>query len=150
MSDPTATAFLRGYKTVLAVGNVPSPSGSADYTPFAGIVDIKPPAFEAEDIEVSSMDSPVDSSGIPWKEFAAGWANGGECEVKVQFQSAQNVTMFDLFRITKPYQILLSDGSYWSMTAYMKKLANEVEREKVTQIDATFKISGIPVYTPAG
>jgi hypothetical protein len=117
----TATMFLKGYKTTIGYSSgTPSPSGSSDYTQFAGIVDVKPPAFEAEDIEVSSMDSPTDTSGIPWKEFTAGWANGGEAEVKMQFQSSQNATLFGLFRITKPYAIILSDGSYWSLSGYIK------------------------------
>jgi Lambda phage tail tube protein, TTP len=146
---PTQTEFLAGYKTVIGASATPSPSGSSAYSPFAGIVDVKPPAFEAEDVEVSSMDSPIDESGIPWKEYTAGWANGGEAEVKMQFQSSQNATLFGMFRVTKPFAIILSDGSYWSFTGYIKKFANEVEREKVTQIDATIKVSGIPVYTPA-
>jgi hypothetical protein len=141
MSTPNVT---QGYETILSYGNMPTASGSTAWTDFAGILDIKPPKIESEDIDVSNMASPGQ-----FKQFTAGWANGGEIEVKIQFEKTQNATVYGLFRTNKGFKITFADGSTWLADGYIKSFANEVDREKIVTADIGVKVSGQPTFTAA-
>lgn len=134
-------SVTQGYETIFSYA---ATAGATSWTDFAGIDDIKPPKIEAEDIDISNM-----TSADQFKEFVAGWANGGEAEVKIQFEKAQNATIYGLFRTTQGYRITFSDGSTWVFTGYIKSFANEVEREKIVTATVMVKISGKPVFTAA-
>jgi hypothetical protein len=137
-------SVTQGYQTIFSYGNMPTASGSTAWTDFAGIDDIKPPKIESEDIDISNMTSPDQ-----FKQFVAGWANGGEAEVKIQFEKSQNATIYGLFRVNKGYKITFADGSAWAFDGYIKSFANEVDREKIVTADTMVKISGKPTFTPA-
>src|SRR5580704_10135702 len=98
-------SVTQGYQTVISYGNMPTASGSTAWVDFAGIDDIKPPKVESEDIDVSHMQSPDQ-----FKQFVAGWANGGEAEVKIQFEKTQNATVYGLFRANKGFRITFADA----------------------------------------
>lgn len=144
----------KGFKTQLQYGNAATVAGSTVWVNFALIDDITPPKIEADDIDVSSMDSPTDANGLPFKEYTAGWAEAGEIEVKCQFEKAQNMTVWSLFRQPKGYRIILPDasgtaGSKWACDGYLKAIQNEVEREGIVHADFTIKLTGVPAFTPA-
>ena len=144
----------KGFKTQLQYGNQSTAAASTVWVSFALIDDIKPPKIEADDIELSNMDSPTDASGLPFKEYTAGWAEAGEIEVKCQFEKAQNMTVWSLFRQQKGYRVIFPDasgvaGSSWKVDGYLKSLQNESEREGIVTADFVIKITGVPVFTPA-
>jgi hypothetical protein len=141
MSLPNVT---QGYETILSYGNMPTASGSTAWTDFAGILDIKPPKVESEDIDVSNMTSPNQ-----FKQFVAGWAMGGEIECKIQFEKSQNATVYGLFRQNKGFKITFSDGSTWTADGYLKTFSNEVDREKIVTADVQVKVSGQPQFNAA-
>lgn len=140
---------VKGYQTQFQYGDGDSVAHSSAWTDFATIDDIKPPKVESGDIDVSHMQSPNS-----FKEYVAGWAEGGEFEVKIQFEKAQNATIYGLFRKPKGYRIVFPDapapsGSKWKADGYIKSFANEVDREGIITADIVVKITGEPDFEPA-
>ena len=144
-------SVTQGFDSEFQYGNAPTASGSTGWTPFAQVLDIKPPKIEAKDIETSVMDSPEQ-----YEEFVAGWANAGEMTVKVQFEKTQQATIFGLFRRSLGYRVMFNDapspsgvGSNLACTGYIKGIADEIDRENLVTCEVTVKLSGKPVFTPA-
>jgi hypothetical protein len=134
----------KGHSTKLAYGDAANYADSETWTDFAKITEITPPNVEADDIDISHMDSPDQ-----FKEFTAGWADGGEVECTIQFAKAANAAVYGLFRQDKGYKVTFVDGSTWELNGYMKAFGNEVEREGIVTANVTIKVSGKPVFTPA-
>lgn len=139
----------KGFKTKLAIGDGKNVEESHTWTDIAKITDLKPPKPQADDIETSNMDSPGTDTGKPWKEFTAGWAEAGEVEVTIQFERAQNATVYGLFRQDKGFRITFVDGSTWHFSGYIKSFGDEVDRAKIVTTAVQIKVSGEPVFTPA-
>jgi hypothetical protein len=119
------------------------------FVDYAKVTDINGISIEADDIETSNMDSPGAAEGTPWKEFTAGWADGGTVELKLQFDKTQADTIYGAFREDKSFRILFVDGSAWTFNGFIKKFGNEIEREKLVTVSATVKVSGEPLFAAA-
>jgi hypothetical protein len=128
----------KGHSTTLGYSGIPPTT----YTPVAKITDIKPPAPESEDINVSHMESPEQ-----WEEVTAGWADAGEVETTIQYEKAANATIYGLLRQDKTYKITFSDNSTWVFQGFLKKFANEVERKGIVTANISIRISGKPTFT---
>lgn len=128
----------KGHSTKLEYSAIPPTT----YTAVAKIIDIKGLSPEAEDVNVSTMDS-VEQ----WEEVTAGWADAGEVEVVAQYEKAANTTIWGLMRQDKTYKLTFSDNSTWVMQGYLKKFSNEVERKGIVTATLTIRISGKPVFT---
>lgn len=113
-------------------------------TDLAKVTDIKPPKVDADDIDVSHMESPEQ-----FKQFAAGWANGGEVECTIQFDKTKNAAIYGAFRKNRVFRVTFFDGSVWGFKGYIKGFGNEVEREKIVTATITAKVSGKPLFVPA-
>lgn len=133
-----------GHSTVFEFGNAATVEASTTWTEFAEITDIKPPEIEADDIETSHMQSPEQ-----FKEFIAGWADAGEVEVTCNFLKTNNAAVYALFRQNKGFRMTFEDGSVWKFNGYIKKFANEVDREKIVTAVATVKVNGKPEFVAA-
>jgi hypothetical protein len=131
----------KGHSTKLKYGEQ---GATPTYTDLGKVIDITPPAPEAEEIDISTMDSEEQ-----WKEVTAGWADGGEVEVTARYDKAKNAAVYALFRADKAYQVEFSDGSTWSFNGFLKKIGNEVERQGIVTIKLTLRVSGKPVFAAA-
>jgi hypothetical protein len=134
----------KGSKTKLAYGDQETYAASGAFTPIAKVIDINPPNIEADDIDVSHMESPDEH-----KEFDPGWADGGEVELTIQYEKAKNATVYGLFRQKKGWEMEFSDGSVWGFDGYIKGFGNEVDREGIITLVITIKVSGKPVFEAA-
>src|SRR3954469_23071654 len=99
----------KGHSTKLEFGDAATVAGSTTWTPVAKVTELTPPNVEAEDIDVSHMESPEQ-----FEEFDPGWANGGEVEATIQFEKTENETVYGLFRQPKGYRLSFVDGSKWN------------------------------------
>ena len=140
---------VKGSQVVFQYGNQATYAASSTWTDVAEIIDITPPNVEADDIETSHMMSPNQ-----FKQFEAGWADGGEVDLSVQFEKAKNASLYALFRQPKGFRIMFADapgpsGSKWGFDGYIKGFGNEVDREDIVTADITVKITGQPVFVPA-
>lgn len=132
----------KGHSTKVSYGNLANVQDSTTWTPFAKITNAVPPKPQADDIDTSHMDSPDQ-----FKEFEAGWADGGEVEITIQFDKEKNAEVYGLFRQTKGFRMEFSNGSRWEWTGYIKQFGNELEREGIITTTVTFKVSGKPAFT---
>jgi hypothetical protein len=141
MSDPNTTP---GHSTKFEFGDAATYAISTTWTEIAQILEIGPPEVEADDIETSNMQSPEQ-----FKTFDPGWADAGEIEVTLQYEKAEAVTLYGLFRIKKGFRMTFEDTSKWSLNGYIKKFGGEIDREGVITQTITVKVSGKPVFAAA-
>ena len=138
-----------GYQTRIAYGNAPTASGSTSWTEFAAVTEITPPSLEADDIETSHMTTPKQI-----KTFMAGWADPGEAELTLEFEKAQAATIYDLFRVQRGYRIEFNDaptpsGSKLRFDGFVKAVGPESDREGLSTINVTIKVSGEVTFIPS-
>jgi hypothetical protein len=138
----------KGHSVIMEYGNQATHGASTVWTTMGNITDITPPNVEADDIETSHMLSPEQ-----FKTFMAGWADGGEVELTIQYEKAKNAELYSLFRQDKGFRLMFADpapsGSKWNFSGYIKAFGNEVDREDIISADITVKISGKPDFAPA-
>jgi hypothetical protein len=139
----------KGSKTRFEFGNGITVAESTTWTPFAKVLEVHPPKIKADDIDTSHMESEEE-----FKEFDPGWAEGGDVEIKIQFEKVQNETIYGLFRQPKGYRMVFNDapqpsGSKWKFSGYINGFANEVDRAGIVTADVTVKITGKPVFEKA-
>lgn len=133
-----------GHSTKFYYGTLPTQNASTSWFEIGQITEISPPELEADDVEVSNMQSPEQ-----FKQFDPGWADAGEVELTVQYTKAQATTLYGIFRQPKLFKIQFEDGSVWEYQGYVKKLGGEIDREGVITQTVTTKISGKPTFTAA-
>lgn len=137
-------SVVKGADTTIAYGNGASVGESNSFTPFAAVTEITPFSVEADDIDTSHM-----TTAERWKTFEAGWADAGEVEFTIQFDSDETETVFGLFRQNKGFQLKFSDDSTWSFTGYVKAFGDQIDREEYVTTDITIKVSGKPEFDKA-
>jgi hypothetical protein len=140
---------VKGSKVRFDFGDAATVADTTSWTSFAKVLEVTPPKIEGEDIDVSHMESADE-----FEEFDPGWANGGEPEIKIQFEKTQNETVYGLFRQKKGFRMVVADapypsGSKWKFNGYIKGFANEVDRKGIVTADITIKISGKPEFEKA-
>jgi predicted secreted protein len=133
-------AGIKAFGTTLAKGA----------TVIAEITNISGPDMSAEDIDVSSHDSPDG-----YKEYVQGMKDGGEVSVEGRFLNNASQsglkTDFDsgaaaAYVITMP----LTPAATFTFTAYVKSLSFTAPYEGELGFSATFKVSGKPVLATSG
>jgi len=137
-------AVTKGHSTVIEYGNQATYTGSTSWTKLAGVVSVTPPSPEADDIDVSNMDSEEQ-----FKEFEPGWADGGEVEMSIQFDADQASTVYGMFRQKAGYRVTFSNGAKWGVSGYIKSYGDEVEREGIVTTSIKIKVSGKPTFAKA-
>ncbi|MEM8738262.1 MAG: phage tail tube protein [Planctomycetota bacterium] len=131
-----------GHSATFEFGDEATVAASNSFTKLAGVTEIGGIAIEADDVDVSNMDSPEQ-----FREFDPGWADAGEVEITLQFAKTQNTTLYGLFRVPKGFRVAFADGSTWEFDGYIKGIGNEIEREGIVSATVTAKISGKPAFT---
>ena len=140
-----AKKVTKGYGTKVAYSDV-NDDGEAtgSYTDFARVTNFGGIDVEADDIDVSHLESPN-----AFKEFIAGWADGGELEIDVQFHKDGADAVWALYRLDKSFQTTFVDGSTWTVGGYIKKFGQEVEKDGIISTKLTVKVSGEPIFAAA-
>lgn len=136
---------VKGHSTQLHFGDADTYADSETWTQISGITEITPVNVEAEDVDVSSMDSPEQ-----YDEFDPGWASASDVEATLHYEKEKQEDVLALFRVPKGYKTTFSDGSHWGFSGYLKAVGNEVERKGIVSLKVKFKISGKPVFVKAG
>src|SRR5688572_13363667 len=96
----------KAYQTTLEYGDQSTYSGSSSWTAVTTIEAIEPPTPEADDIDVTHL-----SSADEFREFLAGWADGGEMTMTVQWDETQSVALYALFRTQRGYRVNFPSSS---------------------------------------
>lgn len=135
---------MKGHSTKIEYGNAATVAASTTWTALAKITELGGVNVEAEDIDVSHMESPDQ-----FEEFDPGWANGGEVEATIQFEKTENETVYGLFRVPKGFRMVFVDGSKWNLNGYIRSFGNEVERKGIVTAKIKIKVSGKPEFVKA-
>lgn len=128
----------KGHSTTLGYSAIPPTT----YTLVAKVIDIKPPAPDGEEIDVSTMESLEQ-----WAETTAGWIDAGEIEATIQYEKAQQATLVGLLRQDKTWKLTFSDNSTWICQGFLKSTGSEVERKGIVTTTVTIRLSGKPTFT---
>jgi hypothetical protein len=113
---------------------------------FAEIIDLVPPGFEIEDINVTTHGS---TGG--WAEYlASSIIETGETAMSLLFDKAQLALIYTNKGVAQEYTITDSDGNTWVSTGYIRALANDaVPINDAIRQTVTIKWTGESVFTPA-
>lgn len=138
-----------GYQTRIAYGDAANYADSTTFTEFAAVTEITPPELAADDIETSHMTTPKQI-----KTFLPGWADPGEISLTIEFKKDQAETVYDLFRVPRGYRVEFNDaptpsGSKLFADGYIKTIGPEVDRENLTTVNITIKVSGEIDFVPS-
>lgn len=132
---------LKAYNTVLQYGDTADWSTSTTWTSIAATKTIKPPKPNAKDIDVTHLTSTGE-----YEEFIAGLANGGDVELKIQYDKTATGTIFAFFRTVKAWRIKYSDNSGWKFNGYISDYGDEeVENGQIVMTGLKIKVTGAPV-----
>lgn len=139
------------FQGAVYVGDAATYAGSSTFTEFAQVTGITPPGLgEADDVDTTHL-----KSEGQFKEYKAGWADGGEFTFSQQLlPDGTNYTAANaLYRVTRGYRVLFEDdttaGTHAGgvgVAAYIKNISTpEVPGDGIVTFDVTLKVTGQPV-----
>jgi len=138
---------VRGDTTQLAYATDNAGAGSVT---VALVLDLTPPKYEVEDIDVTTHDSPENDAGLVVKQYTPGVVEPGQVDLVIQFAKTQHATMLALVGAEKFWKITYPDGSYdgW-FPGYIKSFGKEASTKGVIMVPCTIKVSGEWTFTAA-
>ena len=120
----------------------------------AQILSIDGPNVERAMIDTTALDSTqtVDSSTtVRYRTFAAGYADGGEVSMEVQYDNAATGQddMWNDFQTgtSRTCKVTFSDGDDYSFTAFIRSMSFTQSLDEVNRSTITFKVTGAPEHT---
>lgn len=129
---------------VVGAGTVLQLSISSVFTSQANITSLSGPNMSVHDIDSTILASPN-----LFKEFIAGFVDGGEVTVGARFLNTLMNTLYTNIRVMNSWKIIFSQGSVWAFSGYIKALnGGEVPLEDDITVPFTIKITGQPTFTP--
>lgn len=138
----TAGPFLGAGSTV----SFTPTAGTA--TPVVKLTDITVPGYEAEFIDVSTLDAAPDANGVLWKLFLRAWADAGEVECEGLMDPANFSAVWGVRGKPGTLTITLANGSIFAGTAELKSVGKiKLPREEESTYSFSFKLSGAPTFT---
>lgn len=118
-----------------------APAGSADWQAIAEIISISGPTMTREFIDVTSLDS---TGG--YREFIAGFRDGGTVTLNMNFTSATYSVMKDDFedRDSQFYEIVLPDenNTSFEFEGLVTELPLEIPTDDRVTANVTIKVVG--------
>lgn len=111
-------------------------------TSIAQITSISLPEVSCDDIDVTSMDSTDDA-----KEFVAGLIDSGSLGLELSYEKSNYSNLLGAVRISDTYTLTFKDGSTLVFTGYLKSVGGDMPVDGKITNSATFKVSGLPVFT---
>src|SRR5882672_2528425 len=98
---------------------------SGSYTDIALCKSIDCPEIVADDVDVTVL-----LSANQFREWIAGFADGGQVTLELQYDHLQFATLYGLFRTPSAFRILFSDASKFDHNGYINSLKPQVPLDK--------------------
>jgi hypothetical protein len=137
MANSTGTV---SYSTTLAIDS----AGGTDYVAVAEVIEINGPGVKVTNVDLSNLNSPSH-----FREFRAGFADGGEVTFKLTFTQAQYLAILNMVgtslmhaKITLPLLSSQSDAAYATFYGHISELGMAIPEDDRITNDVTFKVSG--------
>jgi hypothetical protein len=139
----------KSFKTRISYGDEETHQETTTWTPFAKVLEITPPPLNSDNIETTHLESEDEM-----REWEPGLGDGGESTFKLQWEKAQNATIYGLWRQKKGFQISYADapqpsGSKLKFNGFIQNIANEtITKDNVVEAEIVIKIIGKPDFVP--
>jgi len=135
---PTTTAAIIGAGTTLGI----SPDGTT-YTTIGEVYDVKPPHVSMSHVEATHYTSPAF-----YKEYLAGWLDGGEIEFALNYVTASYATLkTDIdARTAYHFKVTLPDTHTWIATGFLTDFSTDVPNQGKVDAKVKIKVTGQPAY----
>lgn len=127
---------------IVAVGGKLQVDIASVFTDVVEIVSIQGPDIEVGTIDVTHLQSPNQ-----FKEFIAGLGDGGTLVCEGNFTPAQYNTLYGFLRVTKPWRVILSNGSRFDANGHITMLGNGMPLEEEVHMPVSIKLTGKPTFT---
>lgn len=137
----------KSFKTRIDSGDLDTWQTSTTWTPFAKVLEIKPPGLKADDIETTNLESPDE-----FKEWEPGLGDAGESTFKLQWEATQNAAVLALFRQKKGFRIVYADAPYPSgsklrFNGWINGIEGEaIQKDNVVEAMVTVRVVGKPDF----
>jgi hypothetical protein len=133
MAEETEVNVLEGYGVRVYHGE----------DELVGVLEVEPPDGDMDDVETSHMGSPGRA-----KTYKPGWLEPGEMSVTMHFDPAIVGALYGLraARTVEDWKVEFLDGSSFTSKGYVKTIGTPVEREGLTTVELTVKLSGVPTF----
>lgn len=112
------------------------------YTDVIQIMSIGGPQITVADVDVTHLQS----SNV-FKEFIAGFGDGGVVQLEAIYDKAQLATLYGFIRTTKVWRILFSDSSKWDFSGHINALSTDQPLEEEVGSPFAIKVTGKPTFT---
>lgn len=129
-----ATAGMHGYNTKVFWAEI----GSTPTTQLAvEITNIPLPESEADDIDLTHMESPN-----KYREYVSGLIEGGELEMEGNYTRAGYIAALALKDLKKNYRITLPNLDTFTFPGYIKNIGGESPFDEKVSMTTTLKVAG--------
>jgi hypothetical protein len=131
-----------GYGARVYVETAESPDQSPpDYTELSEITNMSPPNFQADDVDVTHMQSPDRT-----REFTPGLIDPGEASFEMNWVqgSDTDIILLNLKRAATKvsWKFVWANGTYWEFLGYVKGYETSAAVEDKQSATCSIKVSG--------
>jgi len=128
---------------ILAAGAILQLNISGTYTSIAELTSIDGPDFTVADVDVTTL-----LSTGRWKEFLAGFKDGGTVSVEANYNSTSYGILFArLGNSAEAWKLILSNSSSITFSGHLTGLKLGVPFEEEVSQPWSIKVTGVPVFT---
>ncbi len=127
---------------VIGAGSKLQVSISSSLTDVAEVVSINGPQITFTDVDITNL-----QSANVFKEFMAGFGDGGTVVLDCNFTAAQMTTLYGMVRVTQVWRVLFSNASKWDFSGYINAISTDIPLDEEINMPISIKVTGKPTYT---
>lgn len=120
--------------------------GAGDFAAVANVHSLSGPAFDREEYDVTTHESPEQ-----WEEIIFGIKRSGEIELEVYFGPEEHLVLLDDYDSSDPraYRLVWPDSTGadpWEFDAGLTGFEVDAPHDGPLEASMTFKLSGVPTF----
>lgn len=115
---------------------------NSGYVSILEITDIGGPSMTVDDVDTTHL-----LSANQFKEFLAGFGDGGVVTLEANYVKTQVTLLYGFIRQSRAWRIVFSDASKWDFNGHINAIDTSNPLEEEVTFTFSIKISGKPVFT---
>jgi predicted secreted protein len=128
---------------ILGAGTILQISIIGVYTSIANVTSVNGLDMTCDDVDITHL-----LSTGRWREFLAGFRDGGNCEFEANYTSAGYGMLFVTFGVSgNLWRLIFSDASRIDWSGHLNKLSPQTPLDEEISMSGSIKASGVPVFT---
>lgn len=129
---------------ILSAGTILKLTISGTPTAITNIVSISGPSMTVTDVDITIL-----MSTGRWKEFLAGFKDGGVISLEANYDKTVYATLFSkLGNSNEVWQLIFSDASSLTFNGHLNALGAENPEDAEAGMPFAIKLTGAPTHTP--